>query len=205
MVIEDVLTLTKTASSTLNLFDKFKSMLPKNMPEKLDLTMTVPKTRCRGLIAFVSKGSGKSSSLQAIQYHYHGSDGESPTNQLQYVYLLHSPGSESEAREIRKFLEETSIACDLVPLDRNDDVHNVDIIKTKIDEIANRLKDNGMNNEDIVITVAGGTVCVSLAMFIARLIHGFQFEIMLPNETDNDGRAITDKGSKPIRMSLQVK
>ena len=179
-----------------------KNILPqqKFSPKDIDPVL-LPMHRCKGLIAFVSLGMGKTSAKEAIKFHAAGSD-EKSLPKLKHVWLLYSPASANNAEEIRTYAATYPISCDMIQLDLSNDVQNVKRIKDQIDKIAERALQEGISHEDVAIDLTGGTVMVSLGFFLAGLIYGFNLQVLIPNKIDQDGRAIPDAGSSPFTLAL---
>jgi len=161
-----------------------------------------PMKRCKGLIAFVSAGSGASSAKEAINFHKHGPDNLSGP-MLHHIWLLYSPLSQSGAEELKDYAEKRNIKCSKKKLDITDDVHNIKRIKDQLDKVADEAIEEGMRYEDIAIDLTGGSKVVSLGFFLSALIYGFKLQIMIPNEIDENGRAVPDAGSKPFSIELR--
>jgi len=162
----------------------------------------IPMQRKKALIAFVSVGPGKTSAQDAIRFHAVGDDGKSQPY-LKYVWLLYSPKSAENAEEIRKnALSSYPIKCEMVELDLTNDVQNLKKIKEKIDIIAKKASLEGISHEDLAIDLTGGTVIVSLSFFLSSLLYGFNMQIMIPNETDQDGRPVFEAGSRAFGIAL---
>jgi len=199
------MTIPISISIRINFIDEFKKIINSFRerhlnPEKINPVLE-PMSRCDGLIAFVSLGPGKSSAKAAIDFHTHGADNLS-VPKLRHIWLLHSPASKESAKELREYAEKQNIMCNLLTLDLTNDVHNMARVKERIDDIANQALLEGINHKDIAIDITGGTVAVSLGFFMASLIYNFKVQIMIPNETDQDGRAIPEKGAKAFAIGL---
>jgi hypothetical protein len=171
-------------------------------PDKID-PILLHMHRCQGLIAFVSMGRGSSSAKEAIDFHATGPDRLSRPVLLKQVWLLYTPASEKEALELRKYVEELGLACSLKKMDLNTDVHDGKKVKDQIDIIANEAQGLEIEHKDIALDVTGGTVSVSLGFFVANLVYDFQLQIMIPKETDENGRAIPEKGATPFKIELR--
>jgi len=170
-------------------------------PKDINPELT-PMERKQGLIAFVSAGKGSSSAQDAIRFHAVGDDGKSQPY-LKHVWLLYSPKSAENAEEIRKnAISSYPIKCDMVELDLTNDVQNLKKIKEKIDVIAERALQEDISHKDLAIDLTGGTVIVSLSFFLSSLLYGFNMQIMIPNETDQDGRPIFEAGSRAFGIAL---
>ncbi|RLB77601.1 MAG: hypothetical protein DRH15_11105 [Deltaproteobacteria bacterium] len=170
-------------------------------PDKIDPVL-VYMDRCQGLIAFVSRGRGSSSAKEAIDFHVSGPDRQSRPVLLKQVWLLYTPASADNAFNLRNYVEGLEIACSLKKMDLNSDVNDGKKVKDQIDIIASEAQGLGIKHKDIALDVTGGTVSVSLGFFVANLVYEFQLQIMISKETDDNGRAIPEKGATPFKIEL---
>ena len=166
--------------------------------------------RCSALIVFVSSSRDnnplKSAARYAIDYHYYGQDGQSSTNKLKHVWLMYSPKTVNDARELRNYLENRSIGCNLVGLDGNKDIDNAKHIKDKIDEILKSAVRRKIPLEEIAIDITGGTISVSIGMLVTCMAYvGPQMQIMLVDDQDKDadGRPGPGARSRPRKIELR--
>jgi len=171
-------------------------------PDKIDPVL-VHMDRCQGLIAFVSMGTGSSSAKEAIDFHVSGPDRQSRPVTLEQVWLLYTPSSENNAFDLRNYVEGLGIKCSLKKMDLNLDVHDGKKVKDQIDIIANEASALEIKHKDIALDITGGSVLVSLGFFVANLVYDFQLQIMIPKETDDNGRAIPEKGAVPFKIELR--
>lgn len=183
---------------------KEKKVNPSAMdPVYLDMS------RCKALIAFVSSGRAgplETAARYAIDFHYRGRDGESKTNRLQHVWLIHTPRSEADARQLRAYLEDKSIQCALVALDENRDIDNAKCIKDKIDGILAGIEQYDIPLNEVAIDITGGSISVSIGMLSACMTYGgLQLQLMVVDDQDKgpDGRPREGARTLPRKIELQ--
>lgn len=159
-----------------------------------------PKEPRRGLIVFASMGPGIESAKRAIRYYL-------DLGKLERCWVITGgPGSEAQARSaIGDLLRDSDLHLEpeMFRLERMtaEDVGNPERIREKMEEIYASLPE-GWDESDVVADYTGGTASVSAGMVLACASPGRNLQYMRPVQIGEDGRAVPEAGSVPVRVNI---
>lgn len=155
-----------------------------------------PEKKYKGLIVLCSVGKGISSAEDAIKYHY---------EKLEICWLV-TGGEESKKSAddmIKKlgYSEKLFNFIEISPQDANDPYK---VYKKIEDKIYNKLPE-GIKESDIIGDYTGGTKSMTAGLMLACLSPSRNFQFIKPNEVDNNGYAIHNKGTEPMEVNINFK
>jgi hypothetical protein len=155
-----------------------------------------PAPPAQGLVLFVAVGPGKSSALQAAEWH-----GQKGT--LRRVWLLTSTSTEALAAadwvkgEIKAKFSTVEVEIEQLP-----DIHDIKLIKARVEEVRLRAGKAGVSEWDLICDFTSLTKSASAGMILACLPRKRRLQYMHPRKYDSDGRADPTAGSDPLEVHL---
>jgi hypothetical protein len=160
-----------------------------------DIAPPVPPAH--GLILFVAVGPGRSSALQAAEWH-----GQKGT--LRRVWLLTSTSEKAleEAKWVKREIETKFTTVAGVEIEQLPDIQDIKLIKARVEEVRLRAIKAGVSEEDLICDFTGLTKSASAGMILACLPRKRRLQYMHPRKYDADGHADTTAGSDPMEVHL---
>jgi hypothetical protein len=165
--------------------------------EVITLTEDEAVRGAAGLIAFVSQEKGRTSALQAAEYHV-------GRGSLRHLWLITTRAAESDGAWVAENVKALSRDVTVHELQFLDDKDNIREAKTLVEHLRNRaMKDLRVREEDVICDFTGLTKNASAGMILACAPKDARLQYMVPNRLMSDGRADTLAGSRPREMFIQ--
>ena len=177
------------------LSDRIQRWMRRNR-EFLKIGETNRVTRARALIAFVSKGSGRTSARDAVLYH--AGDGV-----LQHLWLLTSKEAEADADWVRGEVARRWPAVTVYPTVCLADIYSIVDAKEEVEKIRRGMLRKGLAQNDIMCDFTGMTKHMSAGMIFACAPKEARLQFMHPKRFLADGRADPEAGpSEPVEVKI---
>ena len=162
--------------------------------QEIGLTRSVRPAQA--LVAFVSKGAGRTSARDAALYH--ASDGV-----LRHLWLLTSAEAEADADWVRSEVAREHTAVTVYPTVCLPDIYSIPDAKAEVEKIRKGILRKGVSENDIVCDCTGMTKHMSAGMIFACAPKEARLQYMHPKRFLADGRADPAAGpSEPIEIEI---
>lgn len=147
------------------------------------------------LIAFVSQGPGRSSALQASEYH-------AKIGTLRHLWLVTSHAAEGDALWVKAQLEGQQVRVH--ELQFLEDKDSIPETKRLVEHLrARAMKEFHIPEDDLICDFTGLTKNASAGMILACAPKPARLQYMVPNRPLADGRADTTAGSLPREIFIR--
>jgi len=177
------------------LSDRIQRWMRRNR-EFLSIGETHHVTRARALIAFVSKGAGRTSARDAVLHH--AGDGV-----LQQLWLLTSKEAEADADWVRGEVARGWPAVTVYPTVCLPDIYSIVDAKEEVEKIRKGMLRKGLEENDIMCDFTGMTKHMSAGMIFACAPKEARLQFMHPKKFLPDGRADPEAGpSEPVEVKI---
>ena len=167
-------------------------------PVRLRVETSSRVTPAKGLIVFVAVGRGKSSAVEAADYHARG-------GALEHLWLVTSkfaPAVE-EAKSVSSELRGRYPLINVHEIESLPDIYDIKLIKSRLEEIRRQaIEESRVPEEDLICDFTALTKSASAGMILACLPRGRRLQYMHPRQIDENGYAVTTAGSDPMEVDL---
>ena len=151
----------------------------------------------KALIVFVSQGGGRTSALQAAEYH-------ATFRSLKHVWLITTRAAESDAKWVGQQIAERDAGIKVHELQFLEDKDNIREAKSLVEHLRKRAMDEFFAREpEVICDFTGLTKNASAGMILACAPRDARLQYMVPNRLTPEGRADPTAGSRPREVVIQ--
>lgn len=149
------------------------------------------------LIVFVSQGAGRTSALQAAEYHAN-------LRSLKHFWLITTRAAESDAEWVRQEIAARHAEIRIHELQFLEDKDNIREAKSLVEHLRKRAIDEFLVSEaEVICDFTGLTKNASAGMILACAPRDARLQYMVANRLTPDGRADPSAGSRPREVFIQ--
>lgn len=174
--------------------------LRRAISRRSEVISIVEKEGVRGaaaLIVFVSQGSGRTSALQAAEYH-------AGLASLRHLWLITTRAAESDAAWVGQQIASRNTAIKVHEVQFLEDKDNIREAKGLVEHLRRRAIDEYLVSEpDVSCDFTGLTKNASAGMILACAPRDARLQYMVANRLMPDGRADPSAGSRPREVFIQ--
>jgi hypothetical protein len=164
---------------------------------KIDFGKVGEVREATSLIALVSQREGRSSALQAVQYH-------AGRNVLRHLSLITTHEAEGDAIWVREQVQSNYPNVTVHDIHFLEDKDNIPETKGIVEHLRSRsIKEFKVPEADLICDFTGLTKNASAGMILACATRTARLQYMVPNRRGPDGRADPVAGSLPCEVFLK--